>query len=136
MNLKIKKLLSGFLTLSLLGMIFLSPILVRAESCATAGTGEGGVDTTLCNPLPGIENLPDFVAAALKYALGLLGVIALCIFIYGGFTWMTSAGNEKKVTQGRDTIIWASLGILVIFLSYALVVTVFGLITAGTSGQQ
>jgi uncharacterized membrane protein YjfL (UPF0719 family) len=43
------------------------------------------------------------------------------MFIYGGFVWLTSAGNEQKVTQGRNILMWAALGLVIIFLAYAIV---------------
>ncbi|MCK5212081.1 hypothetical protein KAJ89_05250 [Candidatus Parcubacteria bacterium] len=43
------------------------------------------------------------------------------MFIYGGFTWMTAAGNKEAVTKGKDIIIWSVAGLAVIFLAYAVV---------------
>ena len=34
---------------------------------------------------------------------------------------MTAAGNEKKVAQGRDILMWAAIGLVIIFTSYAAV---------------
>jgi uncharacterized membrane protein YjfL (UPF0719 family) len=44
----------------------------------------------------------------------------LALFVYGGFTWMTAAGNTKRVDQGRQILTWATIGLIVIFLSYAI----------------
>ena len=49
--------------------------------------------------------------------LSIIGIIALILIIYGGFTMMTSGGNEEKVKRGRDFVIWASIGALVILSS-------------------
>jgi len=43
------------------------------------------------------------------------------MFIYGGLTWMLSGGNEELVKKGKNTVMWAALGIALIFTSYALV---------------
>ncbi|MCK4539930.1 hypothetical protein KAU09_02120 [Candidatus Parcubacteria bacterium] len=40
-------------------------------------------------------------------------------FIYGGFTWMLAAGSSEKVQKGKDILIWATLGLVVIFSAYA-----------------
>jgi len=48
------------------------------------------------------------------------------VFIFGGFTWVISGGNEEKVRKGKAMIMWASLGLAVIFFSYALVTFVIG----------
>ena len=52
------------------------------------------------------------------------------MFIYGGLVWMTAAGANEKVQKGKDILIWATVGLVIIFTSYALVrfvlVDVFG----------
>ncbi len=52
------------------------------------------------------------------------------MFIYGGLVWMTAAGFNEKVQKGKDILIWATVGLVIIFTSYALVrfvlVDVFG----------
>lgn len=75
---------------------------------------------TLDNPLR--ENDPRvIIGKIISAALGIVGSLALAIFIYGGFTWTISAGNDDKIKKGKDMIIWATFGLAVIFASYALV---------------
>ena len=52
--------------------------------------------------------------------LQIIGVIALVLIIYGGFTWMTAAGNEQKVETGRNVLIWAAIGLLVIMSAFGI----------------
>ncbi|OIO46744.1 MAG: hypothetical protein AUJ28_01945 [Parcubacteria group bacterium CG1_02_37_51] len=72
------------------------------------------------NPI-GTKDPQQLAGMIIKAVLGLVGIIALLYFILGGFQWMTAAGNLDKVKKGRDTLIWATLGILIIFASYSLV---------------
>jgi len=84
-------------------------------------TSAGLSTVSLDNPL-GTTNPPQaLIGRAISAILGLVGSLALIMFIYGGFLWMTSAGNEKKVSQGRDILMWSTIGLIVIFSSYALV---------------
>jgi len=53
--------------------------------------------------------------------LGVVGSIALIMFIFGGLTWMTSGGSADKIKKGRDMIGWSIVGLAVIFASYGLV---------------
>jgi len=84
-------------------------------------------DTTtvsLTNPLTGTPNskdIPTLLGGIIQYALGIIGSLALVMFIYGGATWMLSAGNQDRVSKGKQIIIWATVGIVIIFTSYALV---------------
>lgn len=73
--------------------------------------------TTLPNPI-GVDDPRIIVGNIIRLILGLVGSLALIFFIYGGLMWMTSAGNSDQVTKGRDTLVWATLGLIVIFASY------------------
>lgn len=79
----------------------------------------------LYNPLGTTKTLPALVSNVLSGILGVVGAIALVMMVIGGITWMTSAGNADRVRRGRDTLLWAILGLVVIFLSYAIVRFVF-----------
>ncbi len=81
--------------------------------------------TTLPNPLGEGATPQTLIGKIINAALGIVGSIALLMFIYGGFVWMTAAGNEQSVTKGRDILIWATVGLIIIFSSYALVKFVF-----------
>lgn len=49
--------------------------------------------------------------------LGVTGSFALLMFVYGGFTLLSSGGSEEKVTKGKTIIRNAVIGIFIIMLS-------------------
>ena len=57
----------------------------------------------------------------LKTGLGIIGSITLVIFAYGGYLWLTSGGASDKIKQGKETFIWAAVGLAIIFGSAILV---------------
>ncbi len=61
------------------------------------------------------------IGRVVNAVLGIVGSIAFLMFFYGGVLWMTAAGNEAKVKKGRDTIVWAVMGLIAIFAAYAIV---------------
>lgn len=67
------------------------------------------------------EDVPTLVGNALRVFLGIVGSLALAIFIYGGIMWMTSGGNPERIKKAQGTIVWSVLGLMVIFLSYVIV---------------
>lgn len=73
----------------------------------------------LTDPL-GDRQLPEIIGDAIRVGLGVVGAVALALFVYGGFVWMTAAGNAQRVSKGREILIWATIGLVVIFTSYAL----------------
>jgi hypothetical protein len=79
----------------------------------------------LTNPLGNISTPQVFIGTVIKGLLGVTGSIALLMFIYGGFTWMISRGEPAGTKKGLDAMLWATIGLIVIFSSYALVSFVF-----------
>ena len=86
--------------------------------------------TTLENPLP-TSDIPTLLGNVLRALFGVLGSIALLMFIYGGFMWLTSGGVPEKIKKGQDTMVWATLGIAIIFASFAIVAFVIDRLTVG-----
>jgi uncharacterized membrane protein YjfL (UPF0719 family) len=73
--------------------------------------------------------VPVLIGNVLNVALGIVGSLALVMFIYGGFVWMLAAGNEQAVEKGKNILMWAAIGLVVIFASYSLVRFVINAIT-------
>jgi len=68
--------------------------------------------------------LNDFVIVAVnisKWILGIVGSLALLMFIYGGIMLMISGGNSEKITQGKQIIIGAVVGLAIVFASYMII---------------
>lgn len=78
----------------------------------------------MTNPLETVS-VSVVVGRVIKAILAIIGSIFLIMVIYGGFTWMTAAGNDTKVAKGRNILIWAIIGIIVIFLAWMLVAVIF-----------
>ena len=85
--------------------------------CNIAGTGSSSGGSGIPNPLKA-TSVEELVAQIINYTLGLVGTIALLLFVYGGLIWMTSAGSSDKVKKGRDILVWAVIGMAVVFMSY------------------
>jgi len=71
------------------------------------------------------NNINLFIGRIIGNILGVVGSLALLMFIIGGIMWMTSAGNENRVKKGKDILTWAALGLVIIFTSYAILKFVF-----------
>lgn len=64
---------------------------------------------------------PQLIGRIIKTILALVGAFALAMFVYGGFTWLTSGGSPDRIKKGKDILIWAVIGLIVILASYTLV---------------
>ncbi len=111
-----KKIILGVLFLVLISGVVLSlPVLAGTEGCPA------GSSDCLINPLGTISTPQALIGKIINAVLGIVGSLALLMFVYGGLTWMTSAGSQEKVKKGRDIIVWSAIGLAIIFASYGLV---------------
>lgn len=65
----------------------------------------------------------ELLGGIIKAALGVVGALTLLMLVWGGFQWLTSAGNSEKVEKGTQTMIWAVIGVFLVFASYLIVST-------------
>lgn len=87
------------------------------------------------NPLEGVDSLEKLIAKIVKAALGLTAVLAVAYVVYGGFLYISSQGDPKQLEAGKQAIIGAVIGIVVIGLAYAIVEFVVNAMGAGGSGN-
>ena len=79
---------------------------------------------------------PRFVVARmLGWAMGLLGVGALGIFIYSGFEWMTALGNDQKVASAKKRILYTVIGMGILLSAYAITMFVFKTVYLSTNAR-
>jgi hypothetical protein len=60
----------------------------------------------------------------INYFLGFLGLIAVIMIIYGGVTYVISAGNDEAIQNAKKIITYALIGIIIILLSFVIVNTI------------
>ena len=68
----------------------------------------------------GTKDIREGVMAIVNVLLGFLGIVAIIIILYGGFVWLTSAGNEENVGRAKKIITAGIIGLIIIFVSYAI----------------
>lgn len=70
----------------------------------------------------------------INWALAIAFIAAVIVLIYGGFLYITSAGNADNATKGKTAIQNALIGIVVIVLSYIIVQIVYRFVSGQSSG--
>ena len=58
------------------------------------------------------------VSEILKYLYPFAGLILFFMLIWGGFSFLTAAGDEEKIKSGQQRITWAVVGFLVLFVAF------------------
>ncbi|MFH1866949.1 MAG: pilin [Patescibacteria group bacterium] len=94
----------------------------------------GLYDTAKNTILPvGTPSPFSIIAAIIQIILSVVGVAALLIIIYGGFQWMTSSGNEEKISKAKKLIAGAAIGLVIILSSYIIVSFIYSSLQKGIS---
>lgn len=101
----------------------------NVEKCLPGVSVDTGSSQGIPNPLNAGRQAPvswqTIIGKIIQAILGLIGSLALLMFVYGGFTWMMAGGNNEAIQKGKNILIWATVGLVIIFSSYALVKMVF-----------
>jgi hypothetical protein len=106
-----------------LAILVVLGVMLAGAVNAQSQKGESKANTNpiiLDNPLGATVDSPQvLIGRVINSILGVVGSLALLMFVYGGLTWMLSSGNQEKVKKGKDIIIWSAIGLAVIFMAYA-----------------
>jgi len=65
-------------------------------------------------------DLPTFIGRIIKWVLGIIGVVMIAMFVYGGVMYATSAGNEDRIETGKKVMVYTIVGVIIIALAYVL----------------
>lgn len=76
------------------------------------------------------RSLPELIQFVINIILSVTALIALLFLIIGGFWYITSAGNEETAEKGKNTVINAIIGLVIIALSYVIVRVVINFVTS------
>jgi hypothetical protein len=103
-------------------------ILAQTLKLPGGNTVTGTINETLFEG--GTLTVGSILTRALTVIFLIAGVALLAMILMGGFTFLTSAGDPKKMEQGRNQLTYAIVGFVIIFASFWLVQifgTMFGL---------
>ncbi len=86
------------------------------------GTESGNLDDDYVGTETGLgDKDPRLIASSvIKVILGFLGIIAVGLILFGGFKWMTAAGNEDKIDEAKKIITAGVIGLVIILASYGI----------------
>lgn len=122
---------------SIIAAILSLPLWTLTASAAISS--QGNVIPTTQNPAVttnvtftspfGNATLTDVLNRLIDYAILVVSPLAAVMILWGAFQILTSRGDPKKVVTGRQTIIYALGGLVIVVLARGLVAIFRGLIT-------
>lgn len=105
------------LSILVAGVVSLVPL-----SMASALTLQEGAAAARCDGCPedlfGTAGVFKQVTNTILYIVGIVAVIMLII---GGIKYVISGGDSKKVTDAKNTVLYAIIGLVIAFLAFAIV---------------
>lgn len=76
----------------------------RADGMPTELIGDNGVFSRITNTV-----------------LLIVGLISVIMLVYGGLRYILSGGDSKKVTDAKNTVLYAIIGLIISLLAFAIV---------------
>lgn len=84
------------------------------------GALRGGLDDAAPKELQTSNELPDIVAGLISAVLSLLGIVLFAYLLYGGYVYMTAAGDSTQVKKALDIIRSAIIGLIIMAAAYGI----------------
>ncbi|MBR2659759.1 hypothetical protein IKD60_03290 [Candidatus Saccharibacteria bacterium] len=127
MNRSIKLTIMSILSLS-------GAVLMSIARNASALTVQEGAEAARADGMPYDLIGPDGVFTQVtNTVLYIVGIVSVVMLIYGGLRYVISGGDSKKVTDAKNTILYAIIGLIISILAFAIVNFVINAITGSSN---
>ena len=83
--------------------------------------------------IPKVELTNDVLANVMGGVFILVGALAVLFMLVGAARYVTSNGEQQKIAQAKNTILYAVVGIVVAVLGFTIVQFVIGRLTGTLS---
>jgi len=80
------------------------------------------------------ENFGDFIKKLVNFSLPYLVLAAFVGYVVAGFMYVTAFGNDEQIQKAKKILIWSSLGLILVMLSYAITNLLTGELVTGLAG--
>ena len=125
-----KKMLKLILPILVVGVVAITGAMGALD--ASAITLQEGAEAARCDGCP--KNLfgeTGVFKQITNTILYIVGIIAVIMLIIGGIRYVISGGDAKKVTDAKNTVLYAIIGLVICFLAFAIVNFVISALPSG-----
>lgn len=81
-----------------------------------AATGSGGI----VNPVAPVFTFGTFFSGIISIIIIIAFLAAFMFLLIGGFQWITSGGDETNLTNARNRIMHALIGLILVVAAWAI----------------
>ena len=91
--------------------------------CPPGSKNKDATNIAACNIDPDHkgDDLISDTNKIINVVIGVLGVVAVAVVIYGGFLFLTAQGDPGKIKKGKDSITWGIIGLIIALLSWSII---------------
>lgn len=116
---KIKRALAALSASLLLALGGFSAVALAAEPDIQNSTCQGsslqfGSDTNCDDITESEDDVNNLIADIINIFSVIVGIVAVIMIIYGGFRYITSGGDSGKITDSKNTILYAIIGLVIV----------------------
>ena len=137
---KLKRLIIPVLILIGLTVPLAAPAIVSADiqSSLCGSAQDLSVSSTKdCTTTGGSESrFQGILATGINIFSVIVGIVAVIMIIFGGFKYITSAGNQESIKSAKQTLVYALIGLVIVALAQVIVKFVLNQTTNPTSGSS
>jgi len=80
--------------------------------------------TTDLSTFKSTEPIALYIRAIYKYAIGVVGILATVVMMFGGIMWLTAGGNQTRIGEAKAWIGASLTGLVIALCSYLILATV------------
>ena len=106
------------------------------QDCLAQGSNleapQTDTDCTNNNTDDGSTNINSIIKLIINVFSFIVGIVAVIMIIYGGFRYISSGGDSTKISNAKNTIIYAIIGLIVVAFAQIIVKFVLGKIASNT----
>jgi hypothetical protein len=112
------------------GLSLVAPALQPHVALAQGVAADIGENAAAVNQEVGLTttDVRTYVSLIIRGFMGLLGLVAVLLFLYAGFLWMTAQGNEDKVKTAKKIMVDAVIGLVIILAAYSIAMFIVRLV--------
>jgi len=100
-------------------------IAVMAPNVAVVGavdcSSDGSPDCVINGTSHKDESFLPTINSIINLLIGITGIIAVAVIIYGGYQYVLSTGDAAKVAKAKNTIMYGIIGLVIAMLAFAIV---------------
>lgn len=98
-------------------------------TCSGAGVcGVPFFDIIFKNPTL-LNAIEDVIPSSINWLLGIASSIVILFLVVGGIIYISAAGDEERIQQGKRIVTYAIFGLVIILIAYGIVALINRLVT-------